>query len=174
MRTTTTLFAVATIFASGLAVGQEEPGPNYQHLKPMAWMVGEWVYDTELPEDVPGMGKEGDAFRVVVAHRWQVNKSALQLNVNYIIGGKKYADSVGIVGWDAGKKQVVSRGFDARGGSSTGILTFPNSDTIKVISRDVSPEGEVSDESVTIERINPDTFKFTSAEGQEMEFKRQK
>ena len=48
------------VLTCGMMYGQDEPGPNYRHLKPMEWIIGQWVCDLELPGDFPGVGKQGE------------------------------------------------------------------------------------------------------------------
>ena len=47
-----------------------EAGTHHQNLKAMQWVVGEWVSDTEMKEDVPGFGAKGDLLQFGLSVDW--------------------------------------------------------------------------------------------------------
>jgi hypothetical protein len=54
------LFALVAVFVCPMANAEDEPGPNYEHLKPLESVMGEWVATSVLTEDAPGLGKKGE------------------------------------------------------------------------------------------------------------------
>lgn len=177
MRHLTTLFAVAIILTCRSAYGQDEPGPNYQHLKPMEWMIGEWINEAKLPNDVPGLGKAGDPITIPVTYEWQLKKNVIVIRIAWTIKDKVMPHRITTVGWDAEQKQLVTYGFDVRGQFMKGNLTFTDADTQKMTARTVSADGTVDEGTLTVKRIDGDTFTYTFGDEQNpivMTFKRKK
>ena len=62
-RLTTMLIAVALLLTGGLAYGQQETGPHFDHLKSHQAIIGTWRYEGPLPEDMPGFAEKGSDWR---------------------------------------------------------------------------------------------------------------
>ncbi|HIE95546.1 MAG TPA: nuclear transport factor 2 family protein [Planctomycetes bacterium] len=76
---------------------------NYQHLKELEWLVGEWI-------------DEGDGISIQVACWWTKNQN--YLSRTYSVSNDQGVASTGlqIIGWDPRAKQIRSWLFDSDGG----------------------------------------------------------
>jgi hypothetical protein len=184
MRHFTTMVAIATFFTAGFAYAQSEPGPNYQHLKVLEWSIGEWVWEGEVPETIPGFGEKGDSFVMTIKIEWGLNKNVTNLRMEALVKEESVWMSEGTTGWDAEKQRLVSYSFDSLGARGEGIFSEASKDGFVAKDRTVSPDGTVKDETSTVKRIDRDTFTVQktdiAAGGEKMpdepplEFKRKK
>ena len=75
---------------------------NYEQLKALEWMVGEWTGNTDDAE-------------VEVDCDWTKNKNFLTRAFKISIDGETSFSGMQIVGWDAAKKTIRSWTFDSKG-----------------------------------------------------------
>ena len=157
MKRLVTLAALAAFLTCGFAYG-EEPGPNYDHLKPLEWMIGEWVLESTLDEDVPNIGEAGDQFDLSIKWSWGLRRNIINEQMTVLVNDKVKWTSKAIKGWDAEKEQIVSTGFDSSGGHGNSIVTYTK-DSFKSRTerchRKGFPEGQrsVSSESTKIQSV---------------------
>ena len=76
---------------------------NYQHLKDLEWLVGEWV-------------DEGDGTAIEVACRWTKNQNFISRTYTVSSHGNVESTGLQIIGWDPQAKQIRSWLFDSDGG----------------------------------------------------------
>ncbi len=83
---------------------------NFQHLKDLEWLVGEWV-------------DEGDGISIEVDCRW--TKGQNYISRTYTVSNDEEVESTGlqIIGWDPRAKQIRSWLFDSDGGFIQGTWT---------------------------------------------------
>jgi hypothetical protein len=151
------LTAAAVFFTAGLAYGQAKPGPNYEHLKPLEWMIGEWVLDDTMDGAVPNIGEAGDHFVLTIKWSWGLRKNMINEQMTVRVNDQVKWMSRAIKGWDAEKKQIVTTGFDSLGGHGDGIITCTE-DGFKIKNRTVSPEGIPGEATVIVKRVDDDTI----------------
>jgi hypothetical protein len=158
MRRFTSLTVVAILCAGHFAYGQEEPGPNYQHLKPMEWLVGEWYFETTLEDNFLDLGGKGDKLTFHMVFEWGLNKNIIMARSKAFVRGKQFLEHQTTIGWDGEKKQVVALSFQESGGRGEGTVTLENEGIVVQKVRLVSPEGQSANVTVTIKRIDQDTL----------------
>jgi uncharacterized protein (TIGR02246 family) len=141
------------------------PASNYEHLRPLEWIIGEWVEDTK------------DAHVGRVLFEWAQGQ-------NFIIGMRAVGvkdilldDGSQRIGWDPAAKQIRSWNFESDGGfghgtwqldgnkwvirmssvlrsgslmTSTAILTRIDADTISVQGKDQQVNGKAMPDSPVI------------------------
>ncbi len=80
---------------------------NYQQLKDLEWLVGEWV-------------DEGDGITIEIDCKWTRNQN--YLSRSYTVSNEEEVESSGlqIIGWDPQQKQIRSWLFDSDGGFISG------------------------------------------------------
>ena len=83
---------------------------NYERLKELEWMVGQWVEETE--EAV-----------VVTSVAWSENKSYLLRTFDIRVKGKPALTGTQRIGWDPLTRQIKSWVFDDQGGYGDGLLS---------------------------------------------------
>ena len=138
----------------------QDPGPNYEHLKQLEPMVGNWLIEMELPETIPGIAEAGDALKLMVTTEWGPKKNILQTNFDIIVNGKMLKTDTRILGWDGENEQILEYGFDTLGGR-TKILTKPEKENTFVgKAHAVTPEGAVEESTIRMTFVDEDTIEF--------------
>ncbi len=156
MRSIASVVAMVTFFTTGLAYGQAGPGLNYEHLKPLEFMIGEWVLDDTMDEDEPNIGEAGEHFVMTIKWSWGLRKNIIIEQMTVLVNEKVTWASRAIIGWDAEKKQIVSTGFNSLGGHGDAVVTCTEVGfTMK--HRTVSPEGNTGGSTVIVKRVDEDT-----------------
>lgn len=85
----------------------EEVASNYEHLKPLEWMIGEWV-DQE------------DSTSIYTSAVWSKNKNFILRKFKVNLKDRILLSGTQRVGWDPIRKQIKSWTFDTDGGVSEG------------------------------------------------------
>jgi uncharacterized protein (TIGR02246 family) len=85
------------------------PPSNYEHLKPLEWMIGSWHDDDPRP-----------SVEIQTDCQWTKNKNFLTRSFAVAIGDRINKSGMQIVGWDPVAKQIHSWVFDSDGGYSEG------------------------------------------------------
>jgi uncharacterized protein (TIGR02246 family) len=90
---------------------ENEPTPdsNYEHLKPLEWMIGSWHDDDPEP-----------SVEVQTDCEWTKNKNFITRSFAVAIGDQVNKSGMQIIGWDPVAKQIHSWVFDSDGGFSEG------------------------------------------------------
>lgn len=86
------------------------PPSNYERLKELSWMIGEWT------------SKEGDAV-VKAKCDWAKNKNFITRSFSITIKDKLEISGTQVIGWDASIGKIKSWMFDSDGGVAEGIWT---------------------------------------------------
>lgn len=86
------------------------PPSNYQHLKELSWMIGQWE------------SKEGEAV-VKAKCDWAKNKNFITRSFSISIKDKLEVSGTQVIGWDAPTGKIKSWMFDSDGGVAEGIWT---------------------------------------------------
>lgn len=85
----------------------QEASSNFEHLKELEWMVGNWK-DTD------------DNIEIVFTNKWDKNKNFLTENFKMEIYGHDDIEGKQIITWDPVKKAIRSWVFDSDGGFGEG------------------------------------------------------
>jgi uncharacterized protein (TIGR02246 family) len=88
------------------------PPSNYEHLKPLEWMIGSWHDD----DDRPSVEIQTDC-------QWAKNKNFMTRSFAVAIGDRVNKSGMQIIGWDPVAKQIHSWVFDSDGGYAEGTWT---------------------------------------------------
>ncbi len=94
---------------------EETPVSNYEHLKPLDWLVGTWV-----DEDETG--------RIETVCHWTKNQNFLHRAFTVADQQGVHLSGMQIIGWDAVEKRIRSWTFDSDGGFATGIWSSEETD----------------------------------------------
>ena len=165
MKYITALVAVVVMLTSWSAYG-EEPGPNYKHLKPMEWIIGEWTRVTPDSCETDMIGP---------TYEWGLNKNVIRYQFSVCKKGTRSGyTTMGIIGWDPEKERIVSYSFDSLGARGEGIIT-PTESTIETSGRYISPHGTTAEGGTSSrKRIDENTWVNKVAGQSDWEFKRKK
>ena len=145
-----------------VAFGDDEPGPDYKHLKQLEWSIGSWVLEVEAPEDAPPESpvvvKKGDLIKAILTLKWGLNKNVLHTTATVLVNGKVVSEEAGITGWDSEKKQIIARGFDAFGGTERTTTRIVDDRQLELTTRKIMPDGAISEFVIEVKSIDPGTL----------------
>jgi len=83
---------------------------NYEHLKPLEWMIGTWV-------------DQDDQAVVETTCQWTKNRNYITRSFTLSVRDRLEIAGMQIVGWDPAAKQIRSWVFDSDGGFGEGVWT---------------------------------------------------
>jgi uncharacterized protein (TIGR02246 family) len=83
---------------------------NYQQLKDLDWLLGEWV-------------DEGEEFTIEFAAKWTENQNFITRRYTVFAADEVNSSGLQIIGWDPKQKQIRSWLFDSSGTFVTGTWT---------------------------------------------------
>ena len=96
-----------------MALARDEEGPPataHEQLRPLAWLVGEWVDD-------------GGSVVVVSSCRWSADRHFLLQDFKLKLNGRDAMNVTQRIGWDPLAKQIHSWVFDSEGGFGESLWT---------------------------------------------------
>lgn len=85
----------------------EEVPSNYEHLKALDWMIGEWV-------------DQDENISIYTSAKWSKNKNFILREFKVNLEGRILLSGTQRVGWDPIRKQIKSWTFDTDGGVAEG------------------------------------------------------
>jgi uncharacterized protein (TIGR02246 family) len=149
----------------GLAVGtqagwriaelRDEPVPapasesNYDNLKELEWMVGDWVDES------------ADA-KVSSSIKWALNRNFLVRDYSVEIKGEAAMSGVMWLGFDPQSQQIKSWVFDSNGGHGTAIWTRSGDTQWVLKAQGVTRDGRPSSATQIVTLLNKDAVKHSS------------
>ena len=121
---------------------------NYEHLKELEWLMGEWVDDSE---DVD----------VETLAQWTKNKNFITLSFRVVFEGRPVLEGTQVIGWDPSVKSIKSWVFDSLGGFGQGVWTREGS-RWTVRTTGVLITGEKTSAINIYTALDENTFTFSS------------
>jgi hypothetical protein len=159
------LIVTAVLLVRGAAFGQEEPGPNYEHLKAHDSVIGTWRYEGPLLEDMPGFAKKGSPYVNQCSWRWILNRNAIEVTWRSEFEGGKTISGKGLIGWNAASQRIAFGGMDSVGSMNFGTIVFENDGkTSSLTGQGVDCDGKKSTFTNVIKIAGDDRFTFQSTE----------
>jgi uncharacterized protein (TIGR02246 family) len=135
------------LVASVRELPHEEAG-HYEHLKPLEWLVGDWV-------------EEAEGAVVLTSVAWSDNQNFLLRSFDVRVAGKPALTGTQRIGWDPLTKQVKSWVFDSRGGYGEG-LWMRSGDQWVIKATVVRPDGRTTTATQVLTYVNNDTLRWKS------------
>ena len=96
------------LFVAASVLGQaDQPSPNYEHLKSLEFLIGDWEARGEVTDEVPGLLPKGTKSVGHLHFQWIWNKGAIswELAIKYETGFTFFNN--GTVVWNPGTKEIV-------------------------------------------------------------------
>ncbi len=121
---------------------------NYEHLKELEWLTGEWVDDSEIVE-------------VETLAQWTENNNFITLSFRVQREGRSALAGTQVIGWDPSIKSIKSWVFDSLGGFGQGIWSREGS-RWTVRATGVLITGEKTSAINTYTALDENTFTFSS------------
>lgn len=155
------LILAVVVLCYGVAAGQEQPGPNYAHLKCYEQLIGTWEYDGPLQEDVPVLGGKNSRLVVRLTWDWVLNKCALESNaVVELQGGVKLLGK-SLTGWDLAEGRIIGGGMNSFGGHEVNTVTYDDATkTWTARSQGVDDKGRQTSATIVGRLIDADTYEW--------------
>jgi uncharacterized protein (TIGR02246 family) len=119
------------------------PPSNYDHLKNLDWLIGEWADEAT----------EGEAARI--AFTWTENQNFVVSHFTVHLKSVPIGGGTQWIGWDPDTKAVRSWMFEANGGHGEGVWTGDGNRWV-VKTTTVLPDGKKTTATNTITRVDPD------------------
>lgn len=164
-RIITTLTVV--VLACSSAYGQDEPGPNFEHLKPYGPMLGTWRYEGPLLEDVPDIAKKGTHFAFQFSWKRILNKNvveetwAIEFEDGTKISGKALA------GWNAAEKVISYGSMNSTGNMSLGTVVFDTkAKSSTLTATGINGDGEETSFQGVVTKTGKDTLTWQRLKGE--------
>jgi uncharacterized protein (TIGR02246 family) len=130
--------------ASGREVEDDDSLSPHERLKPLAWLVGDWV-------------DEGSDAVIQISCKWSEDKNYLLVDFDSKIQGKPAMKSSQRIGWDPLTQKIKSWVFDSDGGHGEGLWAqVENRWVIK--STAVMPDGQTGSATITLEPGAKDSY----------------
>lgn len=121
------------------------------HLEELAWMVGEWV-------------DESDGGVVKTECKWSEDGNYLLRTFTLHLSGKAAKTGTQRIGWDAQREQIRSWVFDSDGGFGEGMWTRSGENEWVIKFTGTSAEGDTLTATNIIMREHPDEMRWRSVD----------
>lgn len=132
----------------------DDPQPkvtsHYEHLQPLAWMIGSWV-------------DEGDGVSIQAECSWTKNQNFITRSFSASIPGQADLSGMQIIGWDAVDKQIRSWTFDSDGGFAEAKWTKNGNDWY-VIKKGRTADGRTVSAVNVMTYVDDDTFQLKTVQ----------
>jgi uncharacterized protein (TIGR02246 family) len=125
------------------------PAPsNYEHLKPLEWMIGSWI-------------DEDEAASVQTDCAWTKNRNFMTRSFAVVSREGVELSGMQIVGWDAANQQIRSWVFDSSGGFGDGVWTAEG-DTWTIQSTGTLVDGGKTSATNLLKKIDDNSYTWES------------
>ena len=129
---------------SGREVEDDDSLSPHDRLKPLGWLVGDWV-------------DEGSDAVVQISCKWSEDKNYLLVDFNAKIQGKPALKSKQRIGWDPLTQKVKSWVFDSDGGYGEGLWSQVGNRWV-IKSTAVMPDGQTGSATIALEPQDKDSY----------------
>ncbi len=124
------------------------PLTNYEHLKELEWMIGNWVDDSETAS-------------VVTECNWTRNQNFITRSFKVVIEGESAMSGMQVIGWDAAETTICSWVFATDGGFGEAVWTRKD-DRWYIKQSGVLADGARSSSVNILTRVDDDTCTWQS------------
>lgn len=122
----------------------EEAFSPHDRLKPLAWLLGDWV-------------DEGSDAVVQITCKWSDDKNFLLVDFNAKVQGRPALKSTQRIGWDPLTQQIKSWVFDSDGGHGEGMWSQVDDHWV-IKSTAVLPDGRTGSATIMLEPREKDSY----------------
>lgn len=126
----------------------EPPPSNYEKLKQLEWLVGEWV-------------DGDDSSSIQTSCQWTRNKNFLTRSFTVSIGDSIDMAGMQVIGWDAAAESIRSWTFDSDGGFAEGVWS-ESADGWHIAKTGTLPDGGRSSSVNIVTKVDDNQFKWRS------------
>ncbi len=130
------------------------PPSNYDKLKELEWMIGDWVDNDD-----------DDETTVEFAGKWAKNQNFLVRTYAVTIRDRLNLSGVQMIGWDPAAKQIRSWAFDSNGGFSEGFWV-KKGNSWNITTKETLPDGQKASGVNIITFIDNNNFTWQTIDRQ--------
>lgn len=153
------LSLAAAVLTTGVTFGQEEVGPNFEHLKGYGPMIGTWRYEGPLLEDVPDIAKKGSDFIFQFSWKWILNKNVVEEAWLFQFEGGTTISGKALAGWNAAEKAISHGSMNSTGNMSLGTVVFDaKAKSATLTAKGISGDGEETSFQGVVTKTGKDTL----------------
>jgi hypothetical protein len=105
-------------------MAQEEPNSPPEPLQCYEQLVGNWICETTLEEDIPSLAEKGTKLVLRSSWQWILDKHALDTSWSARPEGKPRIAGRGLVTWDTAGSGIVGGGVNSMGGCGLEKTTY--------------------------------------------------
>lgn len=127
----------------------EPPPSNYEHLKELEWMIGDWIDEDE------NVTIETDC-------DWTKNRNYITRSFAMAIGDRIDKSGMQIVGWDPVNKKIHSWVFDSDGAYSEGDWTRKGDNKWIIEQKGTIPDGGKTTATNILKKVDDNSFTWQS------------
>jgi len=118
-------------------------GSNYNHLRPLEWLIGDWV-------------EEGADVELTSSFAWTDNRNFLIRTFTLKVPGRPLLTGTQRIGWDASTQRIRSWEFDSDGDFGEGSWSRRGDSEWVVKMSGVRRDGQIATDTRVIVRTGPD------------------
>ena len=154
------VIAVTVVLATcGLAFGQPSASSNYEQLKCHEPLIGDWVYDGPVLDEVPGFAEKGSKVVFRISWQWILDKNAIDVTWSMELEGKPTISGKGLIAWDKAASRIVGGGVDSGGGYGLDTTTYDEATkTFTTKSQGVDGEARSVTSTSVLKIVDADTI----------------
>ncbi len=127
-----------------------QPPTNHERLQPLAWLIGEWVDESE------------DSV-VSTSCRWSEDKNFILQDLNVQMAGRSAMKVTQRIGWDPLSKRIRSWVFDSEGGFGEGVWARQG-DAWVIKATGVRPDGAAASATNVVMPLGKDSYLWRSGD----------
>jgi len=118
------LTLVAIVITCGWALAQEQSAGPPEQLQCYEQLVGNWLFEGEMQDEVPGMPAKGTKLVWRASWQWIVDRQALESSYMLRAEGAPRIAGRGLITWDPAASRIVSGEVSSMGGYSLSAVTY--------------------------------------------------
>jgi hypothetical protein len=109
----------------GYALAQEEQAKSPpEQLQCYEQLVGNWICETTMEEDIPGLAEKGTKLVLRSSWQWILDKQAIETSWSARPEGKPRIAGRGLLTWDTAGSGIVGGGVNSMGGHGLERTTY--------------------------------------------------
>lgn len=145
------------VFTATPVHGQAKKDTAKKEMSKLSGLVGNWMAEVTVTKDISKVVEKGDSLIYHLSIEWAADQNALSSKIVVKAGKLNVFGYAGLVGWNAAKKQIVSGGFNSKGGHKLASWELGDSET-RINTMAVDGDGKKSTFTVLVTDISENSF----------------
>lgn len=159
------LTLTAALTTCGFALAREQPTSPPVQLQCFEQLVGKWICETTLEEDIPGLAEKGTKLVLRSSWQWILDKQALETSWSARPEGKPRVAGRGLITWDPAVSKIVGGNVGSLGGYSLETTTYdPATKTWTTKMQGPDGQGRQISATIVVKLVDADSYTFQITE----------